>query len=448
MLQRSHAVLLSLGLLLAAAIDEILIDEYHRGATETFKAVYLAGFAALTIIALTLGLLGRRPSVCHRGRLGAVLVSIAAWLWIVFLPRGGHYLENAPIWLVTCVAFLCVVGLFVADQILGRMIAAIWAPLLVAAFGFVLSPAILVCFLAPSVQWPPSAALVPASGGEKNAVIYLLFDEMSANASEGITDELQEHGLNVKATAIGAIADATAKVIPSMWKGVAFDSARPCGPTAICSDGEMLDFSRVSASRSDIDVVGFFHPYCAMQGLRSCYRGELAPQLFSYKRWSCALQRRMSGATPPECADVRFAHWQKLREELIEAMWRANVWTKGGMLYAHLPLPHPPGGIPLQGTLLAQYQGNLVEARTLVRSMLDKLKENGVSRYTFVVFSDHPLRIGLWCGSGAYSGAECLGVGKYRDDRVPLIVASTAGMPPVSDIRSNDAIFRLGKLAK
>jgi len=130
---------------------------------------------------------------------------------------------------------------------------------------------------------------------------------------------------------------------------------------------------------------------------------------------------------------------------MIQAMWQAPVWTDGGMLYAHFPLPHPPGGNPIRSTLSAQYEGNLEEARHLVREMLTRLSDNEVSKVTFVVFSDHPLRINLWCGSGAYSAAECQGVERYRDSRVPLIIASTASIPPTLEIQRNDAIFELAK---
>jgi hypothetical protein len=118
----------------------------------------------------------------------------------------------------------------------------------------------------------------------------------------------------------------------------------------------------------------------------------------------------------------------------------------GGMLYAHLPLPHPPGERP-GGTLKQDYQDNLALASEFLGQMVDRARAAKLERLRLVVFSDHPLRQSLWCSKPAYRAQGCQPVAELEDAQVPLIVGTLGSEPPELDaIKSNAQVFDLAVL--
>jgi hypothetical protein len=294
------------------------------------------------------------------------------------------------------------------------------------------------------VVWPPAPQSAVAATNKHAATIFLLLDELNAGASAPLAQALRDHGLKVRNKAILPVGDGTSKVIPAMFTGRNFDQARPCGMTTICSEMNVLDFSHVFASRTDIDVIGFFHPYCAIQGLRWCQHARVPISLFETTRWRCASWRRFGApiVSPAEiCDELHGRGTNALTDELIEALWRAPVWQRGGFLYAHLPLPHPPGTTP--SNLQREYRENLDRAVRLLREMLARARQSGLDDLRIVIFSDHPLRQSRWCSAYfPYARKGCVIDGSLEDTMVPLIVAGEQ-LPDIDAIENNGQVFRL-----
>jgi hypothetical protein len=232
----------------------------------------------------------------------------------------------------------------------------------------------------------------------------------------------------------------TTNVIPAMFSGRHFERAQPCGRSTICSGTTFIDFSRIRVERQDVHVTGLLHPYCDIEGLQSCfqlaqrhaygnaYRGLLA---FYLQRIWPPLAEALHSADPPGM--VR--EYLRRQREFIDA---SRFWLDGGVLYAHLYLPHPPG---LDGptTLDVDYAANIGAAAQLVRDFAARLKYSFGDRFTIVITSDHPLR-GTWCPSPSYPASECTLRPEFTSEKVPLIVATP--MPLLEHrITSNAQVF-------
>ena len=200
-------------------------------------------------------------------------------------------------------------------------------------------------------QWPPSDGRErqAVDANRKSAVVFLLLDELNASSAGPFVELLRRNGLPVSEKSLRPVGNATASVLPAMFTGNRFEGAKPCGLTVICSGTKVLDFASIDASRPDIDVVGFYLPYCAIRGLRWCERISPRSVLADPQRWRCAALRRFGQATPKalrDCATEQARGWGDFVGGIESAMHRAPLWAQGGMMFAHVPLPHPPGPTP------------------------------------------------------------------------------------------------------
>ena len=278
---------------------------------------------------------------------------------------------------------------------------------------FVLSQPLYSRLAAPSDTWPvrqawqsrPRLLAAPAPG--RSATLFVLLDELNGSRMQSFADDLKGLGLHVQSQLLVPVAANTSQVIPAMWTGVSFEDARPCSFHAICSDSHVLDFARMHASRDDVDVVGFYHPYCAMQGLRFCRRLSGPDVILDGRRWLCALDRGLSGRRSAGCQALNYLGWADFRRSIEEAVWAAPTWQRGGFFYVHLPLPHPPGNAAAT-SLTTEYQQNVDYAHDLVRRMGRRLLAGHFDAIRLVIYSDHPLRLSLWCNSGTYPRERCL----------------------------------------
>jgi len=316
--------------------------------------------------------------------------------------------------------------------------------MLVVAALFVVSQPLLTSAMVDEVVWPSPRRPAPPATQARTATIFLLLDELNSSSAAPLAQVLRDHGLLVREKAIRPVGDSTAKVIPAMFTGRNFEQARPCGTSAICSGVNVLDFSHVTASRDDIDVVGFFHPYCAIRSLRWCSHASAPLSLFDPVMWHCAFWTRTglsSGTTADDC-NIYYARGSRaLLDQLVDALWQAPIWERGGFLYAHLLLPHPPAAVI--SNLQKDYGENLDRAVALLREMLTRARRGGIEDLRVVVFSDHPLRQAMWCRYYApYARKGCVIVAALEDRMVPLIVAGH-GLPDIEAIENNSQIFRL-----
>lgn len=305
--------------------------------------------------------------------------------------------------------------------------------------AFVLAPFAWRAAAGPEMVWigAPSA---PAP----RATVFLLLDEMGADAARPIASSLREAGLNVSETRLVPAGENTQNVVPAMFTGQAFDRARPCGPATICSGTSFADFGAIRVARPDVHVTGLLLPYCRIAGLASCFELPLPHEHGSAWRSLAAFWLRRVGITLAPVQDPP-GEQRRLLALQLDFIERSRFWAEGGILYAHLPIPHPPG-LDGQTTLDADYAANLDAAQAVVTRTAARLRASFGGSFTLVVTSDHPLRA-YWCANGVYRADACTLRTAFRDDKVPFIVASPQA---VSDpgIRTNrDAFQVLNRLA-
>lgn len=427
-------------LVAVAVLAELGIREaYHRIAGETFKigVTICVWFVLCVILALTsngsrtAGFVRRLAMVAGAALCVRLLLGDAFVAWQEGSDPGGRLGLGA----VGALGPIIVCGTLVSLHRFRR-----WCQVFATLVAiFVFSQPLLV-LRAPSLTWPPKAA---EEGATKSITLFVLLDEWNGSAAGPLLDLLRDRRIPFQFKSIRSVGDRTARVIPAMFTGMDYSQAKACHSTAICSGSHSLDFSKMTASRRDVDVVGFFHPYCAIHGLRYCAR--LSPPLgLSFDRLRCSLQQRMHvtlGADRGKCAQLYLDAWSQLTDDVERSIWNAPVWTEGGFLLAHIPLPHPPGRSP-GGSLQDDYRENLGTAYRWVAGMIDRVKASPQTKLHLVLFSDHPLRRALWCGKGGVYQAHCASGVLPQEAELPLIVAGD-DLPDISSIESNEKIFSL-----
>ena len=442
---------LALHLVLGAAAAELVIRElYHQVGNERVK---LIGLGAIWLCVCTVAVVGARyVAVGHRSKAGrpALLIAFGATLWVLFADRFGAIGDGqSRFGHAGLVVMLVVLGIAAWQM---KFEEARWSKvrhaMVTGCVLFVAAQPTLVVLRAPSLLWPPLGGNEAVLAKDfRSTTVFLLLDELNATSVAPFVALLEKRGLQVQTKSVLSVGDGTAKVIPQMFTGLRFDEPKPCSPTAVCSGQNTLDFSRVTASRQDVDVVGFFQPYCAMNGLRYCMRISMTrPSLFNEKRWLCAFWRRTGiprNLPATDCEVESNRAWAVLVRETVDALFRAPVWTHGGLIFAHLPLPHPPGPTP-GGSLQTHYQENLTRALSVVDEIVSRTRTEPSDRLKLVIFSDHPLRPSLWCKTYFPAASDqCAGVAELSDTRVPLIVAGNAGLPNLDGISTNAQVFEL-----
>jgi hypothetical protein len=450
-------------LILASGLAELLIrEQFHRFSFEMLRILGVLIVWSAILLSATWTSSRRRPRrcvahgheiQCEAAWFGPALVGIAVAVWVYVIY--GPWLTNAlgstlgPEFGPVLVLFALVATLTGAGA---KLPASTWSALRrgVSAAGviFVLSQPALAHWSARDIIWPKPQTTDSTATPAPEIQVFVLLDELNDKAAEPISAAMSRSGRPVYHRALVPVADGTLKVVPTLFARTPFPDAKPCSLNTVCSGNQVLDFSRIHASRTDIDVVGFFLPYCAIQGLRSCHVEKLASRLFSMERWRCAFMRRSEvvahRAAETErrhCVEVLGTVWADLATDVEKRIWQAPVWRDGGVLFVHMPLPHPPGRDPSQG-LAANYAANLERAAMLIGRMAESLGREQSRRFSLVVFSDHPLRTSMWCGSAQYKGAGCPADETLIDDRVPLLVA---GDVPATfgHLRSNQDVFDL-----
>ena len=277
-----------------------------------------------------------------------------------------------------------------------------------------------------------------------SATVILLLDELNARDTSGLQQVLKGRGLQLNFKPIWPVHGSTTEVLPAIFSGLDFKGARACGLTRVCADNYSLDFAQVSVKRNDVDVVGFHHPYCAIQGLRSCKRFSMSRSIWEDGRFDCSLQHRLGinvDRDEKTCQQLRHIAWHDLREKVIEGLMNVPSLKMGGVVFAHVPLPHPPSAGT--GTLAEQYAINLKQTEKLLGEILDRMLINNIEPRV-MIFSDHPLRPAMWCSKFAGQfDSPCLVTSNLVDDHVPLIVAAKKSVPSISHVTSNQQVFEV-----
>lgn len=450
-MSRAPRLVLDLGaaifVLAFAASDLWTRASYHAMAAPTGTAALLcaAALGALLVAAVTAR---AKPSVATPGWHGRfmLLVAFVTAVWATI----GEFAPLAAVFgggprLTAVVLGVLAVLFAVASRMLPE---ATWDRLrlaLVVSSGlFVLSQPLLGRWWSEERGWPLgfSSADADADRG-KTVTLLLLLDELNASAASPFVAALESQGLQVTFKAVPSVGDSTRSVVPSMFTGRIFRQTRPCTGSTICGETLALDFARLTATRPDIDVVGFFHPYCSMAGLRSCERVAVRQSgVLDRARLECELWRRVrlpADIDLGKCRELAGDRWNEMVDEVERAVRRVRALREGGLLFAHLPLPHPPGA-NAQLTMAQHYRANIDRAVTLLVDMLATARASGL-RAKVVIFSDHPLRQKIWCNSyPPYVWDGCSNSTDLSDDKVPLVYAG-ARRVDLGGVDSNLTVF-------
>lgn len=255
-------------------------------------------------------------------------------------------------------------------------------------------------------------------------IVVLLLDELSPESSGLIVDALRQRNASVHATDIAAAGVNTINAIPAMLTGQRFDYSMPCGVTLLCSDGKSLDFSTLRVTGRAVDIVGILPAYCAIQGLRSCVSIHPETAVPALQALACDLLRSLFvNACKSNLANDRGQEIAASRKAVEESIMTAPFWENGGLLYAHVLLPHPVGLSPTL-SLEQEYQANVVESAKLASQILERLNARFKDNFVFILTSDHPLRVDFHCRFSPYSRENCkTGLPENRG-RVPFILVS------------------------
>lgn len=433
--------LIVMGCAWALALGETAMrEQYHdTGQLRSRMLLMALGWGATAAVRIAIGL--RRPVVADgawsRTCVAVSFAASAAWL---IGPVGRLSTE-------TVMAALALAA--VATVWLLRLAPETWARLLTACCTglalFVAVPPVVAWLHQERLSFPREGK--PEERGADLVQVFLLLDELNARSAPPLVQTLSALGLQVNSKAVHPVAHHTINVIPQLVAGRPFPKAKACGPSSVCSGADVLSFSGVTAARPDIDVVGFYHPYCAMKGLRWCDAVEVKAPAFwqrDLSTWACALEgqvRRFGVASMPECQTLRHAFWIEVQGRFEASLRAAPTFERGGLLFAHLPLPHPPGADPA-GTLEQHYADNLRRAGELLRALVNEARARGKT-IQLVVFSDHPLRQAYWCGqSPEYRAKPCRPSTELDDPQVPVIVAGDR-LPDLRSVDDNAQVFRL-----
>jgi len=431
----------------SVALELALRELYYRMFAELPRLLLLALIWIGMLLALSF--LGRRVDPARHRLVGrvAVFIALAVWFdlvgdvaiaWLAGVSGGHRTLVHGAVFAVF------VAGAWYALRADAKRWSACRRALSATAFLFVASQPVIAALSAPTISWPQAHG---GPSGARDVTVFLLLDELNASAAGPVVEALAKAGRGVTMKSLQPVGDGTAKVVPAMFTGRRFPDAKPCGLQTVCSGAQVLDFSKVVASRPDVDVVGFYEPYCAMRGLRSCAHFSPSSPAFDVARWRCAALRRSAllaawagTDADKQCAELGGVTWLSVVTGVEEAIARAPVWRDGGFLFAHVPLPHPPG--EGQGALASHYAANLGRAVRLVDRIAARAAREPDRRYTIVVFSDHPLRSAVWCGSSQYRQNGCPLPPHLVDTKVPLIVAGEVPKA-FATVSENIDVFRL-----
>lgn len=264
---------------------------------------------------------------------------------------------------------------------------------------------------------------------EKQNILFLVLDEFSPEYLEQLLVPIVESKIDYRIGTIAAPTGMTLDAIPTLLSGDLYLGMTVCGFSTICSTSKKFDFSKLKAYDSDVDVIGMHHAYCSIKNLRSCYTFS-AFHREPIVDFLCQLQNLLSQLTPKRLENKLLSCFTGVRyreknlKQAIRAANQMTFWNDGGVLYMHLPLPHPAleeidaGSVRLE--LHDHYKGNIAKASKIVSDFLVRLASRFNNNFTLIITSDHSLRLGMWCDYDF----ECNPKPKILSGAVPFIVIS------------------------
>lgn len=445
-----HRLLLSLPAGITAgqlALGSLIGGWYHYTGVPS-----LAGLAAIFTIAITAFVINYILWSSNNSVFIAKIILVLCPVWIFYPLLTGHF-DFASIGgyeksLVVGLFFIVLVVIvnFVPHDLWNRLAISV---------AFTL-------FLFVSMPFTPLFKLLASDyetldfselGDVHQSKVVVVLDELSPEGAQQIISSLVNEGFWVDNANVPAAAQTTLEAIPAMLTGEIDRSILPCSLSALCGLS-VIDFQNFYVKGDDYDVVGYWHAYCDIRGLRSCFRlirHQGQPFLSALKYAGCYLDRGLFTQYLASCKEesqslYKFA-WSAVAEEVDSAIYEMPFWSVGGNLFVHIPLPHPVFDVAAKSSLKAEYKTNVFAAAHLVTKLAGELKNRFGNNFSLTILSDHSLRGELiWCTHDAYSHQgvkSCLSDNEKNVGLVPIV--RIALLKPEHPIKYRSAVGILAK---
>jgi hypothetical protein len=265
------------------------------------------------------------------------------------------------------------------------------------------------------------------------AVVIVILDEANPESIPALQAAIVGmHGQTLRVGTSTAAGYATVYAIPSMLTSSRHDGVIPCGTSQLCGTVS-FNMKNLRAEQTDTDVVGAYHPYCAIQGLRSCWAAQTTNPdspgdnqvLWKAVARRLPLVKDLFDVELNEVAAIRYA-----RTGVTKHALQAPFWRHGGTLYIHHLLPHPMVWSTKDEhihDLAREYKKNIHGAARFVQDINERLQRRFGADYALIVTSDHPLRTSEWCAKPFFDSPDCLQNNPPNRHQVPfLVLAPTA----------------------
>lgn len=426
----AHATVIGVLMLLSRA-HWVFSNLYHGG--QSVENISMAVAALLGVVMLMLVPIAKMlPVRLAEAALRILTVSVAVyvfWPAMRALPIVPQELSAIyKVGLIGCVLMLAALAAIKLTPELWRRMqtALVFAGILYVAFPMVVAR-----------MTDPLVLQMPRQG----ALVVLLLDELNADAGEQIAAAIAREGGEPRTRSIQAVGSSTITVIPELLGGPHMPQARVCSPTAVCDPSGVFDFSRLRFEPTDrVHIVGFFHPYCAASGLASCAGLSVPSSVPPIIDLLCSFGRILPGKKSDDCVWFDARSWQTFRMSARDSMFLSPFWQEGGILYAHMPFPHPPGNLEGAG-LAADYADNVQLAANTAAQVWKRGRARFGNNFRFVVTSDHPLRPELYCRHEKYLETGCNITPSAFSKFVPYIEVG-GHITDRSKIRDNASLFK------
>ena len=265
------------------------------------------------------------------------------------------------------------------------------------------------------------------------AVVVIILDELSPEMAPIFMPGLDnaKHLIHVGTTLKAG--KNTINAIPSMLKDKRHDDVVVCGYTMLCGENP-FDMSQLKVNNTSTDIVGFYHPYCAIQGLRSCWKADNNPKKYPTPSITLNYLRLLISSLPiintffkinpnEESHNTNNSEYIYIRNSVTQHALTAPIWTEGGLLYIHQFLPHPVGN-GTKRRLKEEYEGNLHKAAEFVSTLKHRLQNHFGADYALIITTDHPLRTKKWCSDSIFAEADCERENHAETGTIPFIVSA------------------------
>jgi hypothetical protein len=426
----AHATVIATLMLLSRA-HWVFSNLYHGG--QSVENIGLAITALLGLVMLILVPIAiMLPVRVAEAALRILTVSVAAYVfWPAMRALPIVPQELSAIYKIGLIGGVFTLAVLAAIKLTPELWRRMQTALVFAGILYVAFPMVVTRMTDPLVLQMP----------RQGALVVLLLDELNADAGEQIAAAIALEGGEPRTRSIKAVGSSTITVIPELFGGPHMPQARVCSPSAVCDPSGVFDFSRLRFEPLDrMHMVGFYHPYCAADGLASCARLPIAISMPPIADLLCSFGSVLPGTKAGDCDWLQSGNWHMFGLQVRDAMLLSPFWQKGGVLYAHLPFPHPPGNLQNAG-LASDYADNLNLAANTAALVWRRGRAQFGDDFRLIVTSDHPLRPELYCRHEKYKKTGCNIKSSAFPGFVPYIEVGRE-ITDESKITDNEKLFK------